>query len=229
MFVAFMTKEGKLYGNIFNKLRQVFPTANISMLNQFSAYITRSGLVEFVDYDMKLFYCDDRDVSIIKLNNGLEIEFNDYSGEFGFTIKKNDGKLSMNTIVLLRDSNDPSSVEVYSELKFKGYGMYVVTFRPNNLSDSKSLKYGVINYYTEDEIEWVNEMSDCEINNDFDLVAKKNGIFPFAEKCDFELVGQTDIINDGYQGYISNMLLRIDLLYDNMKYIRVKRKKLDRK
>ena len=226
MYVAFMTKEGKLFSSIFNKLRKVYPMANISLLNQISAYITRSGFVEFVDYDMKLSYCENRDVALIELSNGIKIEFDDYSGEFGFVIKRNGGKLSMNTIVSLRNLDDPSSVNIYSELKIKGYGMYVVTFRPTNLCDSNSLKYGTINYYNEDEIEWVKEIVNDEIDDEFDIVAKNNCIFPFAEKCEFDLCEQTDIIADSYQGYISNMLLRIDLLFENMRFIRVKRKKL---
>lgn len=228
MYIARLTKEDKIFLDIFKKLRECAPMANIGMINQISAYITRSGIVEYVAYDMKVEYCVDRDISIIRLNNGMKIEFNDYSGEFGFVIKRKDGKLSMNTIVSLNDLNDPSSINIYSELKFDGYGMYVVTFRPKDLCDTKTLKFGTINYYTEDEIEWVKEIAGDEIGNNFDLVAKNNHIFPFAEKCDFELIEQTDIIGDGYQGYVSNMLLRIDLLYNNMKYIRVKRKKLNR-
>lgn len=225
MYVVFMTRQEKLFCEIFNKLRKSVPNANINMINQISAYITRSGFVEYVDYDMKIEYLDDRDISVIKLSNGMEIEFDDYSGEFGFVIKRKDGKLSMNTIVSLNDINDPSSLDIYSELKMNGYGMYVVTFRPKDLCDRKNLKYGTINYYTEDEIDWVNEIASDEIDNNFDLVAKRNCIFPFAEKCDFELIEQTDIVGDSYQGYVSNMLLRIDLLYDNMKFIRIKRKK----
>ena len=226
MYVVFMSRQEKLFREIFNKLRGCVPNANISMINQISAYITRSGFVDYVDYDMKLEYLGNKDISVIKLNNGISIEFNDYSGEFGFIIKRKDGKMSMNTIVSLCDINDPSSINIYSELKLNGYGMYVVTFRPKDLCDKETLKYGTINYYTEDEIDWVRDIALDEIDNNFDLVAKKNFIFPFAEKSEFELIEQTDIISDNYQGYISNMLLRIDLLYNNMKFIRIKRKNL---
>ena len=46
-------------------------------------------------------------------------------------------------------------------------------------------------------------------------------------KSEFDLLCQYDMSLDSYQGYISNVLTRIDLLYDNMKCIRIKRKKRD--
>ena len=121
-----------------------------------------------------------------------------------------------------------SSINIYSELKVSGYGMYVLTFRPKDICNENTLKYASINYYTEDEIEWVKEIVGSDIEDNFDIVAKNNFIFPFSEGLirDIDLLPRNDNSLDCYQGYVSDVLTRIDLLYDNMKYIRVKRKKL---
>ena len=87
MYVVFMTKDGKMFRKLFNMLRKCVPNANICMLNQICAYLVRSGMVKNIDEDIRLEYCIDRDVSILKINNEMEIEFNDYSGDFGFIVK----------------------------------------------------------------------------------------------------------------------------------------------
>ena len=225
MYANMMSKEERRAFNIYLKFRDLFPNANIDVLRQISVYIARCNFSDEIYENIKFKYLYDSDNSLLVLNNGIEIEFNDFSGEFGFVVRRNDGNFSSNTIVSLNDSKDKSSVNIYSELRVKGYGMYVVTFRPKNLSDINSLKYGTINYYTDDEIEWVMEYAGDDVDNNFDIVAKNNGIYPFADKSEFELVSQPDISLDSYQGYISNVLMRIDLLYDNMKCIRIKRKK----
>ena len=225
MYANMMSKEERRAFNIYLKFRDLFPNANIDVLRQISVYIARCNFSDEIYENIKFKYLYDSDNSLLVLNNGIEIEFNDFSGEFGFVVRRNDGNFSSNTIVSLNDSKDKSSVNIYSELRVKGYGMYVVTFRPKNLSDINSLKYGTINYYTDDEIEWVMEYAGDDVDNNFDIVAKNNGIYPFADKSEFELVSQPDISLDSYQGYISNVLMRIDLLYDNMKFIRIKRKK----
>ena len=225
MYANMMSKEERRAFNIYLKFRDLFPNANIDVLRQISVYIARCNFYDEIYENIKFKYLYDSDNSLLVLNNGIEIEFNDFSGEFGFVVRRNDGNFSSNTIVSLNDSKDKSSVNIYSELRVKGYGMYVVTFRPKNLSDINSLKYGTINYYTDDEIEWVVEYAGDDVDNNFDIVAKNNGIYPFADKSEFELVSQPDISLDSYQGYISNVLMRIDLLYDNMKCIRIKRKK----
>lgn len=225
MYANMMSKEERRAFNIYLKFRDLFPNANIDVLRQISVYIARCNFSDEIYENIKFKYLYDSDNSLLVLNNGIEIEFNDFSGEFGFVVRRNDGNFSINTIVSLNDSKDKSSVNIYSELRVKGYGMYVVTFRPKNLSDINSLKYGTINYYTDDEIEWVMEYAGDDVDNNFDIVAKNNGIYPFADKSEFELVSQLDISLDSYQGYISNVLMRIDLLYDNMKCIRIKRKK----
>lgn len=225
MYANMMTIEERRAFNIYLKFRDLFPKANIEVLRQISVYIARCNFSDEIYENIKFKYLYDSDNSLLVLNNGIEIEFNDFSGEFGFVVRRNDGNFSSNTIVSLNDSKDKSSVNIYSELRVKGYGMYVVTFRPKNLSDINSLKYGTINYYTDDEIEWVMEYAGDDVDNNFDIVAKNNGIYPFADKSEFELVSQSDISLDSYQGYISNVLMRIDLLYDNMKCIRIKRKK----
>lgn len=225
MFVTSLTEEQKNIYGIYKKLREYAPNANINTLRQISVYIGRVNMVNGWNENFEFKYNESDDTSLIILNNGNIIEFNDMDDEFDFSISNSDNKYSMKTLVYLNNDSDLSSVNVYSELRVKGYGMYVVTFRPKNMSDINSLKYGMINYYTEDEIDWVNEIVGNEIDNNFDLIAKNNGIFPFAEKSEFDL-NMNSMELDCYQGIIYEFLARIDLLYDNMKYVRVKRKKL---
>lgn len=229
MYVVKSTKEDKVAQRIFNRFRKCAPMANVETLKQISVYMARSGFDGDVYSDIRFEYDEDRDTSVLLFNNGIKIEFDDYSGNFDFVVERNENKYSMHTLVYLNNPDELSSVKIYSELKVKGYGMYVVTFKPRDLSDEKTLKYGTINFYTKDEIDWVKEFAGEEIDNNFDIIARENGIFPFAEKCEFDILPQFDMSLDCYQGYISNMLMRIDLLYDNMKYLRVKRKKKTRK
>ena len=228
MFVVSLTKEDRIEYKIFKRLREVAPLANINTLRQISVYMARSGYDGSIVDDMKFIYNDDKDTSTLYFTDGLEIEFNDYSGDFDFILSRKENHFSMKSFVSLDNQDDLSSLNIYSELIVKGYGMYVVSFRPKNLSDESTIKYGTINYYTNDEIDWVREIADEEINNNFDIVARKNGIYPFSEKVDFEILTQRDMVEDCYQGYVSNILKRIDLLYNNMKYLRIKRKKREK-
>lgn len=228
MCVVNLTNEEKNIYGLYSRFRKCFVNANINTLRQICIYICRGGIDVNIYKDIFIKYNEDRNTSSIVLNNGIEIEFDDMSSKFGFIISKKEGKNSMNTIVNLSNPEDMSSINVYSELKVKGHGMYVVTFRPKDISNDNSFKYASINYYTEDEIEWVREIVGNEIYYNFDIVAKDNFIFPFSEGLikDIDLLPRNDNPLDCYQGYISEVLTRIDLLFDNMKYIRVKRKKL---
>jgi len=228
MFVVSLNDEEKKIYGLYNRFRQCFVSADINTLRQICIYICRSGFDGDIYKDIVIKYNEDRNTSLIILDNGIEIEFDDLSNNFGFTISRKDGKYLMNTIVNLSDQGDMSSINVYSELKIKGHGMYVVTFRPKNICNENTFKYAAINYYTEDEIEWVREIVGRDIDYNFDLVAKNNFIFPFSEGLikDIDLLPRNDNSLDCYQGYVSEVLTMIDLLYDNMKYIRVKRKKL---
>lgn len=221
MYIKEFTNEERKIYEVYKKLMEYAPNANINTLRQISIYIGRLSLSENIEFK----YSEDRGFSSILLKNGNVIEFNDIFDEFNFSISKKDNKFSMKTLVYLNNPNDLSSINVYSELRIKGYGMYVVTFRPKNMNYIDSLKYGIINYYTEDEIDWIKEVAEESIDNNIDLVAKNNGIFPFSEKIEFDLL-MNEMGLDCYQGIIYDVLSRIDLLYDNMKYIRIKRKKL---
>lgn len=229
MFVVSLTKEESIEYGIYKRLREIAPLANINTLRQISIYMARSGFDGDVYKDIFFKYNENKDTSTLYFNNGIEIEFNDYLGNFDFIVRKKEQNFSMKTLVCLSDNDDLSSVNIYSELKIKGNGMYVVSFRPRDLENDKIIKYGTINYYTNDEIDWVMEIAGDEIENNFDLVAKENGIFPFADACYFDVLPQNDMSLDCYQGYISNMLMRIDLLYDNMKCLRVKNEKKRKK
>lgn len=231
MFVVSLSDEEKNIYGLYNRLRQCFVNANINVLRQICIYICRSSFDGDIYKDIIIKYDDKNNTSLIILNNGIEIEFDDLSNEFYFIVSKKDGKSKMKSIVNLVNQNNPCSIYIYSELNVSGYGMYVVAFRPKDICNDNTLKYASINYYTEDEIEWVREIVGEDINTDFDLVAKSNFIFPFSEGLikDIDLLPRNDNSLDCYQGYISEVLTRIDLLYNNMKYVKVKRKKLDKK
>ena len=215
MFVVGLTDEEKNIYGLYSRFRKCFVNADINTLRQICIYICRSSFNGDIYKDIVVKYNEDRNTSSIILNNGIEIEFDDLSSNFGL-------------IVNLSEQGDMSSINIYSELKVKGYGMYVVAFRPKDISDEDIFKYVSINYYTEDEIEWVREIVGSDVDYNFDLVAKSNFIFPFSEGLikDIDLLPRNDNSLDCYQGYVSEVLTIIDLLYDNMKYIRVKRKKL---
>lgn len=231
MFVVSLTEEEKRIYSLYSRLRNCFVNVNINLLRQICIYICRSNFNGDIYKDILIKYNEGNNTSLIILNNGIMIEFDDLSKDFNFTISKRDGKNTMMTVVNLFNREDSSSINIYSELRVCGYGMYVVAFRPKDIFNDATLKYASINYYTEDEIEWVREIANDQIDGDFDLVAKNNFIFPFSEGLikDIVLLPRNDNSLDGYQGYISEVLTRIDLLYNNMKYIRVKRKKLDKK
>lgn len=231
MFVVSLTEEEKNIYSLYNRLRQCFVNANIDVLRQICIYICRSNFDGDIYKDIVIKYDEKNNTSLIILNNGIEIEFDDLSNDLNFIISKKYGKSNMKTVVSLVNQNDPCSINIYSELRVSGYGMYVVAFRPKDICNEATFKYASISYYTEDEIEWVKDIVGEDIDTDFDLVAKSNFIFPFSEGLikDIDLLPRNDNSLDIYQGYISEVLARIDLLYDNMKYIRVKRKKLDKK
>ena len=230
MFAVSLSREEKNVYGLYSRFRKCFINANINTLRQICIYICRSNFDGDIYKDIIIKYNEDKNSSLIILSNGTQIEFDDMSGNFGFIILKKDGKNTMKTIVSLSDLNDLSSINIYSELKVKGYGMYVVAFRPKDICNVNTFKYASINYYTEDEIDWVREIANGEVDYNFDLVARNNFIFPFSEGLikDIDLLPRNDNSLDCYQGYVSDVLTRIDLLYDNMKYIRVKRKKLQK-
>ena len=231
MFVVSLTEEERKIYSLYSRFRKCFVNANVDLLRQICVYICRSNFDGDIYKDIVIKYDEGNNTSLIILNNGIVIEFDDLSEDFNFTISKRDGKNMMKTVVNLINQKDPSTIYIYSELRIKGYGMYVVSFRPKDICNDNTLKYASIHYYTEDEIEWVREIVNDVIDSDFDLVAKNHFIFHFSEGLikDIDLLPRNDNSLDCYQGYISEVLTRIDLLYDNMKYIKIKRKKLDKK
>lgn len=203
---------------LFTELLNYGPQSEVNTLIQISLYIVRNNL------KIKNIENSELGKRIILLDNGMTIEYS-VVGDFGFTLINSNDDMKVKTVVSLSELGNLAAVNVYSELDINKMGMYVVAFRPTSIFDSSSLKYGVINFYTNDEIDWVKEITKEEIDNNFDLVAKKNGIFPFAEKSEFDLIEQDSNQLDLYQGYISEVLNRIDLLYNNVSMINCKKKK----
>ena len=164
----------------------------------FSSIISR--LRSFVNVFSKLFFS----------NNFLS---------FGFSVLNYDinNRIYMISKISEKIVGDLSTLTVYSEIIAKDFGKYVITFRPNNMCD-ETIKFGTINYYTEDEVNWVHDISGMDkIEKDFDIIAKNNDIYPFADKMFFDI--RLESINtelDCYDGCLKNYLSRVDLLYNNL-------------
>lgn len=221
--VVSLTNVSKKEYGMFLHLRKLAPNANVVTLQQISLYIAISTEDNFdIDKDcsLKIFDSSKEDeFFLLSITDGRKIFFANNSLSFGFSVLNYDidNHIYMESRVYEKQSGDLSTLNVYSEIITKDFGRYVVTFRPNNMGDDK-IKFGTINYYTEDEVSWVHEISGMDkIDIDFDIVAKKNNIYPFADKIYFDVPLQyMDTELDCYDGYLKNYLHRVDLLYKNV-------------
>ena len=234
MFIVVNDKNDKTY-SIYKFLREGAPDANIDTLKQISIYVASCiKNEEFqISENYKLIYDEINCCYIFNLDDNRKIIFSNNSSEFGFKIIRFDlaTKLIMTSNVSLRVFGDLTTLNVYSEIVSNSFGLYVVTFRPNDMSDD-SIKFGTINYYTLDEVDWVYEISNKDnIDTDFDLVSKENGIYPFSDKSFFDLsLEYTNTHFDCYDGCLKNYLERVDLLFNNiMVYTNTDVKKKQRK
>ena len=219
MFVVINDKNDKCH-SIFKFLRTNAPDANINTLRQISIYIANSNKEDFVDNNFgKLSYDKENNYFTYKVNNDKKVVFSNNPDDFGFLVLSFnlEKKLIMLTDVSLRVFGDLTTLNVYSEIITDSFGRYVVTFRPNDMSD-ESVKFGTINYYTNDEVDWIHEIVGKEnIDRNFDVVAKENGIYPFAEKLFFDIpLEDTNTYFDCYDGGLRNYLERVDLLFNNL-------------
>lgn len=213
----------KTYG-LYGLLRGFAVDANIDTLKQISIYVAGSTDDNFDinnDCECKIVdYKEDSKHYLLTINDGRKIVFSSNPLHFGFMIFNYDlnNYIVMSSYVSERVSGDLSTLSVYSEILASDFGKYVITFRPNDMSD-ETLKFGTINYYTNDEIDWIHEISEMEnIQFNFDIVAKQNGIYPFAEKIYFDLpLELKDVELDCFDGCLKNYLNRVDLLYNNVK------------
>jgi len=221
--VVSLTKVSKKEYSMYAYLRNLAPNANIYTLKQISVYIAISTDDNFnIDDNCNLRMIDsskEDECFVLSISDGRRIYFTNDLFSFGFTVLNYDinNKIFMSSNVSERIFGDLSTLTVYSEITMKDFGKYVVTFRPNNMCDDK-IKFGTINYYTEDEINWIYEVTgEDKIDYDFDIVSKKNGIYPFADKIYFDLpLEENDTELDCYDGCLKNYLSRVDLLYNNI-------------
>lgn len=215
--VEFTKEDKKIYG-MYTLLRKYAPNANITTLRQISLYVGISTGDFDVNNDCSIFLNENIKSYEIVLKDGRKIFFSDALNNFSFTVFKEDRNIFMSMNVYEVMPGDLSTVNVYGEIRTKNDGMFVVSFRPVDMTDD-SLKYGTINYYSEEEINWIYEISgEKNIERDFDVVAKRNLIYPFAEKSYFDVDFKSDSSElDCYDGYLSAVLTRIDLLYENTK------------
>lgn len=210
--------EGKAY-RTFNWLLKHTKNVNLETLKQISVYLARSN-DEFNIFRVgKINFNSNSSCYELLLSNGVKIVFS--AGDiFGFTVSRIDDNILMSVVVSEREKGNLSTANIYGKIRIKDDGMYIVTFRPNDIYD-KSLKYGTINYYTEDEINWFKEIVDENPEVDFDIIARKNFIYPFAEKSFFESSSQTDIDLDCFNGCLTTTMNMVHLLYENVKTIKV--------
>ena len=221
--VVSLTNVGKKEYSMYGYLRKLAPNANIDTLKQISVYIAISTDDKFkIEDNCCLKFIDsskDDEGFVLSISDGRKIFFRNESSYFGFTILNYDlnNKIFMLSNVSERVFGDLSTLTVYSEITTKNFGKYVVTFRPNNMCDNM-LKFGTINYYTEDEVDWMYEVTGLDkIDCDFDIVAKENGIYPFSDKIFFDIpLEENDTELDCYDGCLKNYLNRVDLLYNNV-------------
>ena len=222
--VALTNKEKKVY-KTFSKLRLCASDANIDTLKQISSYVAKTTDDNF-DFDLNCVckkYCfgESGFNYLLSLDDGRKITFSSDKSCFDFFVYKygDDTHMSMSISVFERIPGDLSTTSVYGEVRVEDAGKYVVTFRPNDLSDD-TLKYGTINYFSGDEIDWVYTIVDSvKSRRDFDLLAKENDIYPFAEKSYFDLFYESDML-DNLGGYVVNSMARIDLLLSNIEILR---------
>jgi len=225
---AFLTKDEVKAYRTFNWLRKYTEGVNVEILKQISVYLARSNDEFNVHREAKISLNSNNNYYVLFLNDGRKFVFPRRLDNFEFFVTKRDSDVSMFLFVHELESGNLSSTNVYGEIKVKEEGMYVVAFRPNDLSDD-SLKYGTINYYTKDEIDWVLEVIDDNIDYDFDIVVKNNLIYPFAEKSYFDILPQRDLKLDIFDGYISGAMMRTELLFNNIKTLNNTKKLTKRK
>ena len=209
--------NNKVY-DLYMLLRKYAPNVNDITLKQLSLYIVRSTVDFDVNYDCNIILNGSNENYEILLNDGRRITFSGDLDEVSFTIFKEEKDVSMSTFVYETIPGNIDTTSVYGEVRIKDNGIFILTFRPNHITD-ESLKFGSINYYNEDEVNWVYEISGLsDIKKDFDLVAKDNLIYPFSEKVFFDIKLIDDVLEfDNFDGNLSAVLTRIDLLYDNAK------------
>ena len=204
--------------DLYMLLRKYASNVNCITLKQISLYIIRSTVDFDVNYDCSITLNGSNENYEILLKDGRRITFSGDLDEVSFTVFKEEKGISMSTFVHETIPGNIDTTSVYSEVRIKDNGMFVLTFRPNHITD-ESLKFGSISYYNEDEVNWVYEISGLsDIERDFDLVAKNNLIYPFNEKVFFDIKLIDDVLEfDNFDGNLSDVLTRVDLLYDNAK------------
>lgn len=221
--------ERKMY-QIFSLLMGNAIGANITTMKQISIYVAKSTDDLNVQTDCIVSINEEEDCYQLSFVDGRRILFSRTSNEFGFKVLNEMPDMNVSVVVSEKIPGDLTTTGVYGEIKIKDNGMYVIGFRPNQLNNELE-KYVYINYYTDDEIDWVYEIVGTDINGNFDIVAKKNMIYPAAEENSFVVLPQSDNSFDCFSGIISDVIARIDLLCDNVKVVRknVLKKKLDDK
>ena len=208
--------EGKA-SRTFKWLCKYIKDVNLEVLKQVSVYIARTNEEFNVYRECKINFDNDKFYELL-LSNGSVIKIFKEHLNFGFYVFRSNEDVSMQLIVSEKIKGKMHTANVYCEIRIKDNGMYVLSFRPNDMSDD-SLKYGAIHYFTEEEIDWALDVIDEEFCYNFDLLTKKHMIYPFAEKSFFDVIPQFDLEMDIFNGYLTTPMIISNLLYDNVSKI----------
>ena len=205
---------------IYTKISEELKDVNDDVLKQVSIYLMNSTdkNTEYNVESKKFKYGINIYDYVLVLSDGRRIYFSGKKDCFNFLVLRYDldNEVVMSSVV----SKNNGNINIYGTVKDINNGVYILTFRPKNM-DNDSLKYGAINYYTVDELDWIYSLTNIsDVYNDLDIVAKKNFVYPFADTSYFEVFSDYDFELDSFDGYVNNVLVRIDLLYNNVRNVK---------
>lgn len=196
--VVTLSKDAKVAYDIFKWLRQQFSNANICTLRHISAYIARTYDAIDINRDIKIIMSLDMTMCSLLLSDGSEFRFvNDGNKEPCFVVGKSNGQIDMMFVVTMLEKDNLSKPSVIGKV-VSGDWYYIVD--SNSYDNNKN----VINVYYKNEF-----VSDG--TSYFDKFVDDN-------------IGLDCI--DGL-GYLTDVMVRINLLYNNL--IRVNNNRLVRK
>lgn len=186
---VFLTDENKVIYGMYLWLREKASDVDIVTLRQICLYIASNN--DKFNYSSDCILNSNDGKYELVINDGRRISFNNKG--FGFQILREDNGLIMFLNIFENRIGDLSSVSVYGEIVSDNYGMYVVSFKNDDLTKI-DMKFGNIEYYSNEDVK-----SD-DINS-------------------FRILSRENMEMDCFDGYVSGFITRIDLLYDNFSYV----------
>lgn len=216
MFAVYLTKEDKITYRVYCWLRNEVPNVRIETLRQISFYIAQNYHDLDVINHLNIKYNDAGNLELT-LNDDILIEFSDGSEHFGFVIKHNIENISMITLVSSIDAKDLSTVYVMGYVSSVENGIYMITSRLGDSKDDKTA-YGVIDYYC-DKAQFLTYWDTYKNGESLDLITNKNSHFNLNNRSYFNISLYEQVDLDCFNGYVTEVLSRIDLLGNNLKIL----------